>query len=283
MKNTTRLTALLTAAGMIAGMAFVPMSAGAELGAVPGQVDDIYDPAYGTGLGDVVMVLEHYAMTAAGLEGPINDMYLRIGAEVTGDDIIDLDDACAMLNLYAAYAAGLDVSITDYFGIYNAYDEAYEAYKTIAAEYFETHSDLEPAYSIVYIDDNMIPELVLSPGTTRGAGCTIYTYLNGEAVLLGEDAFGQFGEVECVPEHSIIINDTAWTGYRYITAHRLERGELTEFFAASIDYNTGECTMNGASSTESAVESAVSDIVSVSPVTGRAYYGRGSTDISTIY
>ncbi len=237
-----------------------PTEVQAETGGVPGQVDDIYDDPDGVGLGDATMVLKHYAMTMAGMEGPINDIIMQTGADVNGDDIIDISDATDILRYYAANMAGLDVNPSDYFNVYNVYEDAWNAYRNITADFLEScsKSGLDPAYDIVYIDDNMIPELILSPSTTHvNGGCTIYTYLNGKAVLLGENCFGEFGEIKYMSGNSIIINDMAYTGLRGISVKELERGKLTETINGTINYLTGECTLNGTSSTEAAVEAAL--------------------------
>jgi len=82
-----------------------PIEVKAETGGVPGQVDNIYDNAYGVGIGDATMVLKHYAMNAAGLEGPIDNIVMRVGADVNGDDIINVSDATTILKFYAEYAS----------------------------------------------------------------------------------------------------------------------------------------------------------------------------------
>lgn len=237
-----------------------PTKAAAETGGVPGQVDEIYDEPDGIGLGDATMVLKHYSMTMAGMKGPINNIIMQTGADVNGDDIIDISDATDILRYYAANMAGLDVNPSDYFNVYNIYEDAWNSYKNITADFLKSCSKngLDPAYDIAYIDDNMIPELILSPSTTHvNGGCTIYTYLNGKAVLLGENCFGEFGEIKYMSGNSIIINDMAYTGLRDISVKELERGKLTETISGTINYLTGECTLNGASSTESAVEAAI--------------------------
>lgn len=257
-----------------------PTEVQAETGGVPGQVDNIYDEPDGIGIGDATMVLKHYTMTMAGMKGPINDIVMQTGADVNGDDIIDISDATDILRYYAANMAGLDVNPSDYFNVYNVYEDAWNAYRNITADFLEScnKSGLDPAYDIVYIDDNMIPELILSPSTTHAdGGCTIYTYLNGKAVLLGENCFGEFGEIKYMPGQSIIINDMAYTGLRSISVKELERGKLTEIMSGTINYLTGECTLNGTSSTEAAIETALE------PFKDCNTKGRSHTDLSYLF
>ncbi len=251
-----------------------PIEVKAETGGVPGQVDNIYDNAYGVGIGDATMVLKHYAMNAAGLEGPIDNIVMRVGADVNGDDIINVSDATTILKFYAEYASGKDVIPSDYFKVYDVYSAAFDAYKDITEDFMNTckNSGLEPRYDLAYIDGNMIPELILSPSTTHvDGGCTIYTYLNGKAILLGENCFGSMGEVKCGWGDGIIVNDMAYTGLRGISVKKLEHGELKEIMYADINYLTGKATLNGAASTESEVEAAIESVAPSTFTYGRSY------------
>lgn len=245
-----------------------PIEAKAETGGEPGQVDEIP----GVGPSDATLVLKHYAMNAAGLKGPIDDIVMRVGADVNGDDLINVSDATDILSYYARNASGLDVS--DCFKVYDVYDAAFEAYEEIVRDFMNNckNSGLDPCYDLAYIDGNMIPELILSPSTIHAnGGCTIYTYLNGKAILLGENCFGEMGEVKCGWGDGIIVNDMAYTGLRSISVKKLEHGELKEIMYATINYLTGEATLNGAASTESEVEAAIESVAPYVDNCGRSY------------
>lgn len=259
MKNTTRLTALLTAAGMIAGMAFVPMGVSAEPYPMMGDPDGntVID------LDDAVAVLTHYSRTAAGLGGTLTDNYGITGGDTDANGKIDLDDAVNILTFYARQAAGFgwDWSI---FPAYQIQDDAIAAYKTIVEKFLDETPDLTgdpdmgPRYDIVYIDNDSIPELILSPTTVHaGGGCTIYTYVDGNAICLG-DSFGSLGTIkyesyDYVSGHGTgyIVSENGYTGLGWAYILYLDRGVLTEQHYLQANYTNGTFEIDGVSVTES--------------------------------
>ncbi len=260
MKKTTKLTALLTAAGIAAGIALAPMGVSAEPTPEPGSVPIEYAE---TRLDMAVVILEHYAQTAVGLAPIFTDNFGICAADTNADGKIDLSDASAYLTYYAMNAAGIPMymeTVADIFTAWHTANDALAAYQPIAEQFLKDAANTNEggAYSIVQLDNDFIPELVLSPDTSHYAGaCTIYTYVDGEVVLLGENCFGSMGYIQYTHTNDpqwhgtgYIITEDGYTGYCWATVQYLYRGELTTVHELVMDYNTNEFSIDGVPSTE---------------------------------
>lgn len=288
MKNTTKFTALLTAAGIIAGTALMPMGVSAEATPEPGSVPFGYAE---TRLDMAVEILKHYAQTAVGLAPIFTDNYGICAADTNADGKIDLPDASAYLTCYAMSAAGIPMYMETFADIFTAWhvaNDALAAYQPIAKQFLEDTANTNEggAYSIVQLDNDFIPELVLSPDTSHYAGaCTIYTYVDGEVVLLGENCFGSFGYIQYTHTYDpswhgtgYIITEDGYTGYCGATVQYLYRGELTTVHQLIMNYNSNEFSIDGVPSTEAECEAFI-DSFDADPI-GRDYTSVSDTSWS---
>ena len=94
--------------------------------------------------------------------------------------------------------------------------EAYEAFLEEYAEDFMEKADMvwedyekyEDGYrgarfTLIYLDNDEIPELVISEGWSLGHSPSVYTYADKEVVCIGQ--FGYYGEVDYVEKEGILL------------------------------------------------------------------------------
>lgn len=100
-------------------------------------------------------------------------------------------------------------------------------------------------FSLVYVDDNDIPELAVhlsAESSHANTSISLYTYYNGEAVLLGEnlsaDGYNYFGYAE---RQGYVLSSWVQMGYIITTYLKLENGTLT----TEHDYFTDEASQEG--------------------------------------
>ena len=74
-------------------------------------------------------------------------------------------------------------------------------------------------FSLAYIDDDTIPELIVYLGSSHADGCWIYTMVDGHAEkVICEDAgniterFGSYGAIEIIPKQSLICSSDSGMG-----------------------------------------------------------------------
>lgn len=104
-------------------------------------------------------------------------------------------------------------------------------YKNILASF--DYPDM--AFDLVFIDDDNIPELVVSEGLAHVAGCNIYTMYNGSCVELGN--YGVYGEIGYVKNSGRIMLSNLQQGYASCFVGEIRDGAIQTIFTASS--NTG--------------------------------------------
>lgn len=111
-----------------------------------------------------------------------------------------------------------------------------KAYKDVLLNLDKADIDLtdqNPKFCLCYIDDNDIPELVISTGDFHAACCYVFTYVGGKAVNLGP--FGEFGEIKYIDKGGIIIDKLGNNGYFVETYYKLSKGALDSPLEFEID------------------------------------------------
>ncbi len=267
-----------TAASTLLCTAFtaVPMTVCAEPMPMPG------DPNADTGINiaDATAVLEHYARTSAGMAGTLVDNFGIVGGDVDGNRRIDISDATLILEYFSKTSAGFNVDNEAFFPVYALRSAVLDGYKEIVTDFLgQANAGSEPgeglAYELACIDEDFIPELILSPNTT--SYCTLYTHLNGEPLLMG-NTFGSSGALPYLhtndpTQHGtgIIFTEGVNDDYSWMKIQYLKNANLTtlvDFTRANI---TGEFTMNGAPATKEEVVAVLIDYSKSMITAGRAW------------
>lgn len=101
-------------------------------------------------------------------------------------------------------------------------------------------------FSLAYIDDDTIPELVVYLGSSHADGCWIYTMIDGHAekVVYDDDgnvldAFGSYGRMEFVPKQSLICSQNSGMGALIDDYYKLEDGNLEHVVELLETYTDG--------------------------------------------
>ena len=93
-------------------------------------------------------------------------------------------------------------------------------------------------FTLAYIDDNAIPELIISPHGSHVAAASIYTYYNGKLVELGN--YGDYGTTHYSKRNGM-IHACAWiNGYGiYEIFYKLKDGSTTKLKFFKTQFATG--------------------------------------------
>ena len=84
-------------------------------------------------------------------------------------------------------------------------------------------------FNIYDIDEDGIPELLLSEGAYHAAGGTLYTAYLDKLACLGE--YGGWGEFQYDPERKYIHSSFFQMGSGYLSIYSFENGETTEIIS----------------------------------------------------
>lgn len=101
------------------------------------------------------------------------------------------------------------------------------AYYGFLKEYAEdcTGPNAEKArFSLAYIDDNEVPELLLMEDDCHAAGVKVYTYVQGVVKEIG--GFGSFGRMQYVEREGMIFDHYMGQGEKNSNFFKLEDGEV---------------------------------------------------------
>lgn len=92
--------------------------------------------------------------------------------------------------------------------------EALEAYEAFLEDYAQNYDGEEfensrgfrgPKFTLVYLNDDEIPELVIADNLQHARGTDYYIYEDGEVVLIGE--YGQYGQSSYAEKASMIFGE----------------------------------------------------------------------------
>lgn len=113
------------------------------------------------------------------------------------------------------------------------------AYADILSEKLKSDKYAHSSFSLVYIDNNDIPELVIGINDSHAAGAEVYTYVDGQIIQLSRyfesdynsgvsEVFGEFGSILYREREGLLTSQYWGMGCEYITVYRLENGRLSE-------------------------------------------------------
>ncbi len=83
-------------------------------------------------------------------------------------------------------------------------------------------------FSLVYIDDDDIPELVVRDGDAHVSAAWVYTCVDSEVVELVGDLSGTFGGIDYAEREGLIFSNVTYHGYGTTTIYRVDSGSCEE-------------------------------------------------------
>ena len=128
--------------------------------------------------------------------------------------------------------------------------EVLEGYEAFLAEYVpqrETSNIKEvSAFSLIYLDGDDVPELVVMEGSAHAGGGYVYIFEGGEVIPVGE--YGQYGTLHYREKEGIIFDDHDAFGDIHSAAYQIEESKETllqswsEMYEYTVEKEELHCT-----------------------------------------
>ena len=103
------------------------------------------------------------------------------------------------------------------------------AWKKAYADIVKAASGYYVAFELGYVDDDAVPELFVSLGTSHAEGVTVYTYSNGKVVKLCED--GSDGMMQYIERKGYLCGYYCGMGGVSTNVYELKNGKVTTKFS----------------------------------------------------
>ncbi|MBQ2903377.1 MAG: RNA polymerase sigma factor [Clostridia bacterium] len=108
------------------------------------------------------------------------------------------------------------------------------AYNEFLHDYEFDASYGEHTFGFAYIDNNNVPELIISTGGYHAAAAEVLTYVNGKVVEVGY--FGSWGSVIYVEKGSVIVEEYKGTGMHNVGVYKMNTdGTAENIFSSYTD------------------------------------------------
>ena len=106
--------------------------------------------------------------------------------------------------------------------------EYIKAYASLLRQIMTREGYYEPLarFQLIYVDDDIIPELAVTTNDGHSTGAELYTFENGEAVLVG--SFGSWGLLSYLPRGSVVIDAISQSGEMSEVVYSYSNGETEE-------------------------------------------------------
>ena len=111
--------------------------------------------------------------------------------------------------------------------------EVLEGYGVFLEEYtpqMMNNSVEGPAFSLIYLDGDDVPELVVIEGSAHACGGYVYTFEEGKVVPIGEDygsGYGEYGGMSYWEKEGIVFGDYDQGGNIYYNVYQIEGSKDT--------------------------------------------------------
>lgn len=131
--------------------------------------------------------------------------------------------------LFACHSAEKRIEAAEKYGIYANFILG----KEYAVDFQSGTENVK--YELMYLDNDDIPELLMTDGSYTRAPTWIYTMCDGKAVLLGR--FSQYGRLKILKgsEESIICSEYGGHGFFVDVYTKMEKGELETIAVFAMD------------------------------------------------
>lgn len=107
-----------------------------------------------------------------------------------------------------------------------------EAYHYVLTECIGEDAEF-PGFGLIYLNDDDIPELVISMGTYHFANCQLYTFSDGKAVYLGN--YGSWGEFVYYEREGILCEGTTQMGLTNSYIYKMKGAKMEKVYECSDD------------------------------------------------
>lgn len=118
--------------------------------------------------------------------------------------------------------------------------KALKAYAKTLAEYAENEYTQQVRFSLIYLDEDDTPELVIFMGDTHMDGANLYIYGQGQSVYVG--IFGQWGAAIYQEKKGIIFHEYDQGGHGFSGVYQIDGAEetlLREFEYEQLEFEDG--------------------------------------------
>ena len=165
----------------------------------------------------------------------------RNGFSLTQDNIISVCE-----NGQVSAVSQTEVQSEEYTSDIKLSDDVKAAYSTVLYSFYEENTNTAASFSFAYIDNDEIPELLISEGSEHSSRVKIYTFDGTGAVLLC--TAGSDGKAGYVKNKGYIISPYSGYGATSITVYKLENGNASSVWEGTEianDDGSKEYTSNG--------------------------------------
>ncbi len=169
------------------------------------------------------------------------EIFGRNGFSFTQDNVISVCE-----NGQVSAVSQTEVQSEEYTSNIKLSDDEKAAYSTVLYSFYEENTSAAASFSFEYIDDDEIPELLISEGGEHSSRVKIYTFDGTGAVLLC--TAGSDGKAGYVERKGYIISPYSGYGATSITVYKLENGNASSVWEGTEitnDDGSKEYTSNG--------------------------------------
>ncbi|MDO4364494.1 MAG: hypothetical protein Q4C99_08200 [Clostridia bacterium] len=107
-----------------------------------------------------------------------------------------------------------------------------QAYMTFLREYMnEAETPENCGFSLVFIDNDNIPELVIRDGIAHYSGASVYTCVNSKVVKLIDDLSGTYGIIQYAERKGLVYSEVCYQGHDGTTIYKIKKGACTKLIS----------------------------------------------------
>lgn len=107
-----------------------------------------------------------------------------------------------------------------------------QAYMVFLKEYMNNAEAPENCgFSLVFIDNDNIPELVIRDGIAHSASASVYTSVDSKVVKLIDDLSGTYGIIQYTKRKGLIYSEFCYQGHDTTTIYKVKKGACTKLIS----------------------------------------------------
>lgn len=105
-----------------------------------------------------------------------------------------------------------------------AKEKALQAYDDFLKKYDPQDEGANPRFDTIYVDNNSVPELIISNYEVHSSAVELYTYKNGKVKKLGR--YGECGAIIYAKKRGMVKSYSAYTGCEDYDYYRMKKGKM---------------------------------------------------------
>lgn len=107
-----------------------------------------------------------------------------------------------------------------------------QAYMTFLREYMNNAETPENCgFSLVFVDNDNIPELVIRDGIAHFSGASVYTCVDSKVVKLIDDLGGTYGIIQYAERKGLIYSEICYQGHATTTIYKVKKSTCTKLIS----------------------------------------------------